>query len=123
MTVGDYNPPCPEMGPNSYLEMDQSAASWRIRLGALTVRRRARDITKTRARWANIPIGDKDRLRAIVFERDGWCCVYCGTDASLTIDHVVPQSKGGHSRPDNLQTLCVSCNSAKCDRDDLAVRP
>ncbi len=34
----------------------------------------------------------------------------------LTIDHVIPISKGGLTELDNLQILCVRCNSSKCDK-------
>ena len=36
--------------------------------------------------------------RRALFARDGWRCVYCGTtNGRLTLDHVVPRSKGGES--------------------------
>ena len=35
--------------------------------------------------------------RRAVFARDGWECQYCGARASLTVDHVIPRSKGGGS--------------------------
>jgi Restriction endonuclease len=38
------------------------------------------------------------------------------TARELTLDHVIPLSKGGASHPDNLRVLCKSCNSAKRDR-------
>ena len=33
--------------------------------------------------------------RRAVFARDGWQCMYCGANTSLTVDHVIPRSKGG----------------------------
>lgn len=48
-----------------------------------------------------------------VFERDAYRCVTCGGHHDLTCDHVVPESKGGATDFDNLQTMCKSCNSRK----------
>jgi 5-methylcytosine-specific restriction endonuclease McrA len=53
-------------------------------------------------------------MRQVVFERDGWCCVYCGMrSGTLTCDHVIPVSRGGSSTLDNLVTACLACNLAK----------
>jgi 5-methylcytosine-specific restriction endonuclease McrA len=55
--------------------------------------------------------------RRAVFARDGWACQYCGSDrGSLTIDHVIPRSKGGSSAWDNIVTCCAPCNRRKGDR-------
>ena len=44
-------------------------------------------------------------------------CLCCGrSDVALTVDHVVPVSKGGTSNIENLQPLCLSCNSKKQDK-------
>jgi 5-methylcytosine-specific restriction endonuclease McrA len=39
--------------------------------------------------------------------------VYCGSKKNLTIDHVIPRSKGGMNTWDNLVTCCSSCNLRK----------
>lgn len=48
-----------------------------------------------------------------VFARDGYACVYCGSPLNLSLDHIIPQSRGGSHDPDNLCTCCRSCNSSK----------
>ena len=55
--------------------------------------------------------------RRALFARDGWRCVYCGTSGGrLTLDHVVPRSRGGESSWENVVTSCASCNHRKGDR-------
>jgi 5-methylcytosine-specific restriction endonuclease McrA len=55
--------------------------------------------------------------RRALFARDGWACVYCGTTGGrLTLDHVVPRSRGGESIWENVVTACAPCNLRKGDR-------
>jgi 5-methylcytosine-specific restriction endonuclease McrA len=55
--------------------------------------------------------------RRALFARDGWRCVYCGTAGHrLTLDHVVPRSKGGASVWENVVTACAPCNHRKGNR-------
>ncbi len=53
--------------------------------------------------------------RRALFARDGYSCQYCGSQAKLTVDHVVPRSRGGGSDWDNVVTSCAPCNSRKGD--------
>lgn len=53
------------------------------------------------------------RIRNAVYRRDKYRCLNCGDWGDLTLDHVIPESKGGESTMDNLQTLCRVCNSRK----------
>lgn len=43
-------------------------------------------------------------------------CLRCGQKKPLTIDHVVPISKGGLNVIENIQPLCKNCNCAKRDK-------
>jgi 5-methylcytosine-specific restriction endonuclease McrA len=54
--------------------------------------------------------------RKNVLKRDGFSCVYCGSTSELTVDHVVPKSKGGKSTWENLATACRPCNNRKDDK-------
>jgi 5-methylcytosine-specific restriction endonuclease McrA len=53
--------------------------------------------------------------RRAVFARDNWTCQYCGSRSQLTVDHVVPRSKGGGSTWDNIVASCAPCNRRKGD--------
>lgn len=57
------------------------------------------------------PIGGK--LQRLVHEKYLYRCVTCSTHLDLTCDHIVPESKGGGTVFENLQTMCRSCNSKK----------
>ncbi len=55
--------------------------------------------------------------RKNIFRRDNFTCQYCGrTDRPLTIDHMVPRSKGGEDTWENLITACSHCNTMKGSR-------
>lgn len=57
--------------------------------------------------------------RRNIFERDQHRCQYCGDRHSrqdLTIDHVLPRSRGGKDTWDNLVLACVACNLRKGSR-------
>jgi 5-methylcytosine-specific restriction endonuclease McrA len=57
--------------------------------------------------------------RRTVMARDNYTCQYCGTSpgrANLTLDHIVPRSRGGPTNWDNVVTACRACNLRKGDR-------
>lgn len=57
--------------------------------------------------------------RRTVMARDNYTCQYCGTrltKAQLTIDHVLPRSRGGESRWENVVAACGPCNRRKGSR-------
>jgi 5-methylcytosine-specific restriction endonuclease McrA len=43
----------------------------------------------------------------------GAACLKCGSEEDVTIDHIVPVSRGGQDTKDNVQPLCRACNSSK----------
>lgn len=54
--------------------------------------------------------------RKEIFERDKYICHYCGekvTPENATLDHLIPQHKGGEHTKENLKTSCLICNSIK----------
>lgn len=55
-------------------------------------------------------------LRRAVLKRDGHRCLRCGSTKNLTIDHIIPVSKGGLTIELNTQAACASCNVEKSDR-------
>lgn len=65
--------------------------------------------------YVRLPYKGVVMSRQNIFKRDQHSCQYCGTHHNLTIDHLIPLSKGGKSTWDNLVTACQSCNSRKGD--------
>lgn len=63
-------------------------------------------------------IGEVDhaQMRLFVLRRDDYRCHYCRNGGKLTLDHVVPQSRGGADHPTNLVACCRSCNDAKANK-------
>jgi len=57
--------------------------------------------------------------RKNIFKRDRYTCQYCGKQPGpeeLTIDHVMPRSRGGTSTWENCLLACVACNKRKADK-------
>lgn len=52
-----------------------------------------------------------NRMR--IYKRDNHECVYCGSTKQLTLDHVIPKSRGGKNDWNNLVTCCFTCNLKK----------
>lgn len=65
--------------------------------------------------------------KRVLFNRDQWSCQYCGEKLhwnSVTIDHVMPSSRGGKTSWHNCVTSCTPCNKEKADRtpDEAGMR-
>ena len=71
--------------------------------------------------YINVPYRGVVLTRHNIFKRDGNKCQYCGDHRYLTLDHLIPRSKGGKSTWKNLVTACKNCNSKKGDRSVLEV--
>lgn len=56
------------------------------------------------------------KIKDIVWNRDGGKCVECGSNQKIEFDHIIPFSKGGANTARNLQLLCESCNRSKSDK-------
>lgn len=54
--------------------------------------------------------------RKNVLRRDRFRCQYCKSRDRLTIDHVLPKSRGGRDTWENLVTACTRCNTRKGNR-------
>jgi len=110
---------------------------WRTPKGKAWIRNNRDKLSAARKRFARTPHGrEAIRLQAqkrrvliaravctltraeweAIVERHRHCCAYCGkklVGADLTMDHVVPISKGGHHTAANVVPACGSCNSRK----------
>jgi len=54
--------------------------------------------------------------KAMIYKRDNNSCQYCGSTRHLTIDHIIPKSKGGSEEWTNLVVACSKCNTKKGDK-------
>ncbi|MBX3277464.1 MAG: HNH endonuclease [Acidobacteria bacterium] len=66
--------------------------------------------------YVHIPFERKSLSRKNILLRDHNTCQYCTrihTPSELTLDHVIPKSRGGHSNWDNLVACCKRCNNRK----------
>jgi 5-methylcytosine-specific restriction endonuclease McrA len=69
--------------------------------------------------YIHIPFERRSLSRKNILLRDHSTCQYCGTQyppSELTLDHVLPRSRGGESAWDNLVACCKRCNHRKGNR-------
>lgn len=79
-------------------------------------------------RYINVPRRKAQWSRKAVLVRDKFTCIYCGvrpgdtlrgkvvSKADMTIDHIVPRSRGGKDVWTNTACACYICNRRKGDR-------
>jgi 5-methylcytosine-specific restriction endonuclease McrA len=67
--------------------------------------------------YVKIPYKEISLSRRNLLHRDGYTCQYCGDRRhDLTIDHIIPRSKGGTDSWENVVAACLKCNVKKGDR-------
>jgi 5-methylcytosine-specific restriction endonuclease McrA len=67
--------------------------------------------------FVRVPYRPMPLTRRNVFQRDGHLCQYCGQAGErLSIDHIVPRSRGGADLWENVTTACLPCNVRKGNR-------
>lgn len=52
------------------------------------------------------------KVKAVVWERDHHCCVYCKSIYAFPEAHYIPRSRGGLGIEENILTLCRLCHDA-----------
>lgn len=69
--------------------------------------------------YDKVPAHEAPFTRKNLYHRDHFTCQYCGRRGSadrMSIDHVVPKSRGGRTSWENCVLACVRCNARKADR-------
>jgi 5-methylcytosine-specific restriction endonuclease McrA len=70
-------------------------------------------------RYRRVPRQNRSVSRKGILLRDGFACQYCQSKlpaGGLTLDHVVPRSRGGLNTWENLVACCSGCNNRKSNR-------
>lgn len=67
-------------------------------------------------RYIRLPYARIVLSRRNIMKRDNQTCQYCGAKNGLTLDHVLPRSRGGGDSWENLVTACNHCNVKKGNR-------
>ncbi len=67
--------------------------------------------------FIKVPYRELALNRKNLIQRDNYSCQYCGYKGDqLSIDHVIPRSRGGEDKWENVTTACISCNLRKGNR-------
>jgi len=76
-------------------------------------------------KYVYIPYKEFSPTRKNIFRRDRYICQYCSRKiegSEATIDHVLPRSRGGKHRWDNVVACCLSCNRKKGDKTPIEAK-
>jgi len=67
--------------------------------------------------YLRLPYRKIEISRKNIHYRDDFTCQYCGKKSKeLTIDHIIPKSRGGDDSWENLVSCCKACNNKKGDK-------
>lgn len=91
---------------------------------AVTFRMRIPEVI-TLSHYDRVPANIVTFSRRNIYKRDHYTCQYCGEQPGseeLTIDHVLPRSRGGTSAWDNCVLACVECNKRKANKTPAEAR-
>jgi 5-methylcytosine-specific restriction endonuclease McrA len=67
--------------------------------------------------YLRVPFKKIELSRKNILRRDGFKCMYCGDHKPpLTVDHIIPRSRGGTDQWENLVCACIKCNNRKGNR-------
>ncbi len=70
--------------------------------------------------FVQVPFRELPLTRRNLLQRDNHCCQYCGCKGErLSIDHVIPRSRGGGDIWENVTAACLPCNLLKGNRTPL----
>lgn len=70
--------------------------------------------------YVQLPYKEISLTRRNILNRDNHTCQYCNyRGEDLTLDHVLPRSRGGPDTWENIVTACVKCNVRKGNRTPL----
>jgi 5-methylcytosine-specific restriction endonuclease McrA len=89
-----------------------------VTIQSVTFRIRVPEVI-TLTHYDRVPINSVTFSRRNIYKRDRYTCQYCAAQPGseeLTIDHVLPRSRGGTSTWENCVLACMECNRRKADR-------
>jgi len=104
-----------EMHPAERARLDRERRAWRQRVDDAANRpqqpaaKAEKHLKRERTLGRVSPGFDWDE----VLERYGHQCAFCSTEGILTVDHIIPISRGGGNWAWNIRPLCELCNFTK----------
>lgn len=106
--------PCANLGKT--LPKEEFWRRWKLRVKLYRQANPAKTAAwknNRRAREMNAEGSFTDKQWSDLKEKNGFKCALCRKETRLTVDHIIPLSKGGSNYIENIQPLCMPCNSRK----------